>query len=334
MTFSAFYRSSLIFTIWGFSISEGIVPDIRNEFPSPERVKEMATLSALVYSINSTEAVSSIIPDDQYKVLKWIDEGSTEVLITQKRDENNKELTVTFRGSEEIQDWIVNANFLKVPFGSPLYSIPIDNMYMPQPDNIANDPKVEPILVHRGFNDVFLVYKEILDYLKTEQEKEENSSFVSTLYVAGHSLGGANAFLFASMYAFYHPTISVYCSTFGQPRAGNFGMKMFVENIRNLNYWRFVNNDDVVPRIPLAEQGFTHAGHLVWNNKNTQEIHAYYRQIGNEHKNLDGIPDLSSAVFANVTVSPDLINDHSMVFYGKDWLEDPAKIPSAFKTKI
>jgi hypothetical protein len=66
------------------------------------------------------------------------------------------------------------------------------------------------------------------------------------LYVTDHSLGGANAQLFSTHFAFDNPLKNVYLTTFGAPRCGSPGFKIFSERMINLNMFRLVNGNDVV----------------------------------------------------------------------------------------
>ena len=117
---------------------------------------------------------------------------------------------------------------------------------------------------------------------------------------------GANAQLFATMYAFQHPNVKVHCTTFAQPRVGNIAFKGFVESIYNLNMWRIVNQDDIVPRVPPFMDGYTHAGHLMWKHKqkgieaDNITISAYYRQTGSELKGKNGVNDFSLALLGPI----------------------------------
>jgi len=144
------------------------------------------------------------------------------------------------------------------------------------------------------------------------------------LHVTGHSLGGANAQLFSSYYAFSNPLNQVYLTTFGAPRCGNRGFKLFTEQIRNLNMWRLVNKADVVPRIPYDE--YTHAGHLLWNHEDGK-VKAYYRQIGHNSQGYKGVNDFSIALM-RVDTYEVLIQDHLM---GNvlPWLEAAVQDPSS-----
>jgi len=103
--------------------------------------------------------------------------------------------------------------------------------------------------VHRGF-------KTECDRLWPHLEKELEANQLP-LWFCGHSLGGAMAQICAAR-CLISPINSepeeVY--TFGSPRIGN---RQYVEYPR-LKHYRWVNNNDVVPRVPPMLLGYTHSG--------------------------------------------------------------------------
>jgi hypothetical protein len=75
------------------------------------------------------------------------------------------------------------------------------------------------------------------------------------LWVAGHSLGGALANLFCAQMANDYPGSEeaiggVY--TFGQPRVGDLQFAQFVNEKMGQRFFRFVNGNDLIPRLPLG----------------------------------------------------------------------------------
>jgi len=103
--------------------------------------------------------------------------------------------------------------------------------------------------VHRGF-------KSEVDDLWPRLEKELQSN-TKTLWFTGHSLGGAMATICAGRCFLSHiPVNPKQLFTFGSPRVGN---KRYVKNVE-LDHYRWVNNNDVVTRIPPAWMGYRHTG--------------------------------------------------------------------------
>ena len=113
--------------------------------------------------------------------------------------------------------------------------------------------------VHKGFNtevdDLWPMLEEVL----TENDK--------TLWFTGHSLGGAMATICAGR-CFLSDISSMPHAlyTYGSPRVG---CKRFV-NFVELDHSRFVNNNDIVTRVPPAWMGYRHGGKEWYLNRNGQ----------------------------------------------------------------
>ena len=109
--------------------------------------------------------------------------------------------------------------------------------------------------VHKGFNDEVNDIWPLLEDVLTEN--------LQTLWFCGHSLGGAMATICAGRC--YLSEISVKPAglfTYGSPRVGN---RQFVNFVR-LNYSRWVNNNDIVTRVPPVWLGYRHAGREFYLN--------------------------------------------------------------------
>jgi triacylglycerol lipase len=109
--------------------------------------------------------------------------------------------------------------------------------------------------VHRGF-------KREVDELwpRLEQALVNNSR---TLWFTGHSLGGAMAAICAGRCAISHIRSSPRALySFGAPRVGNRRYVNYVE----FETYRWVNNNDAIPRLPPAILGFRHKGQEIYLN--------------------------------------------------------------------
>lgn len=81
------------------------------------------------------------------------------------------------------------------------------------------------------------------------------------VYFVGHSLGGAMAKLCAGRCLLSHiATNPQQLFTFGSPRVGN---RSYVNSV-TLDHYRFVNNNDIVTRVPPVWMGYRHSGFEVY----------------------------------------------------------------------
>ena len=80
------------------------------------------------------------------------------------------------------------------------------------------------------------------------------------LWITGHSLGAAMATIATSRFEETQKVEQL--TTFGSPRVGT---RKFVKNIETTHY-RFVNNNDIVTKVPLALMGYKHHGTLQYIN--------------------------------------------------------------------
>lgn len=110
--------------------------------------------------------------------------------------------------------------------------------------------------VHRGF-------KREVDDLWPRLERALVSN-ERVLWFTGHSLGGAMTAICAGRcYLSHIRSAPEAVFTFGSPRVGN---KRYVNHVK-LAYYRWVNNNDIVPRVPPRILGYRHAGTEIYLNR-------------------------------------------------------------------
>jgi V8-like Glu-specific endopeptidase len=133
-------------------------------------------------------------------------------------------ILVSFRGTESVGDWLANLNVASRtrPYG----------------------------VVHRGFLGAFqAVEGQLLAVLEASPNR--------SLLLTGHSLGGALATIAA---AEWHQRFNVrWIMTYGQPAVGRSNFEQFMQRY-DASFFRFVNDDDVVPRVP---PNYRHVGRLI-----------------------------------------------------------------------
>ena len=109
--------------------------------------------------------------------------------------------------------------------------------------------------VHRGFK------QEVDDIWPVIEESMKNNR--KNLWFTGHSLGGAMATICASRCLLSHIySVPEQIQTFGSPRVGN----MTYINHTKVDYMRWVNNNDIVTRVPPVWTGYRHAGTKMYLN--------------------------------------------------------------------
>lgn len=109
--------------------------------------------------------------------------------------------------------------------------------------------------VHRGFK------KEVDDLWPRLEEALVNND--KTLWFCGHSLGGAMATICAGRCFLSHiKSTPRQLFTYGSPRVGN---KRYVNHVK-LEHVRWVNNNDIVTRVPMLWMGYRHTGTQMYLN--------------------------------------------------------------------
>jgi len=117
--------------------------------------------------------------------------------------------------------------------------------------------------VHRGFK------KEVDDLWPQLEEMlvANKNNLAKKLWFTGHSLGGAMASICAGRCLLSHiDTQPEQVHTFGSPRVGT---KRYINHAK-VDYFRWVNNNDIVTRSPPAWLGYRHAGQEVYLDSDGQ----------------------------------------------------------------
>jgi len=178
--------------------------------------------------------------DTDLKDLKIFEDKNTKALAVAGYDAGANSIITSFRGSDNIMNWLEDADVIKTSYNQPGCS----NCY-----------------VHKGF-------KTSYDSLKTDL-----NSYVSTLHskystatvvVTGHSLGAAEAMLAAVDQQQSGLKVNYY--SYGCPRVGDTSFAKFYNGLITSTNLRAVYRNDPVPTVPGHFLGFDHAG---------TEIHFY-----------------------------------------------------------
>lgn len=157
---------------------------------------------------------------------RFIDRRESQCLIMA----NDSAIVVAFRGTEpdKLKDWMsdLDLQFADGPFGR----------------------------VHNGFHLALSHIRDDLDACVTAFQDQGQS-----LWMTGHSLGAALATLAAAHWRkLDKPVHGLY--NFGAPRVGDRVFERTFNQDFGARNFRFVNNADLVTRVPLRTMGFSHCG--------------------------------------------------------------------------
>lgn len=149
----------------------------------------------------------------QMKSCEFVQNDDTECFVASNADT----IIVAFRGTAGVADWIGNLKFINT---SASYGE-----------------------LHRGFYFAFQAVKSNLEQLIRAASPSSRK-----LVITGHSLGGALATVAAAEWQGVFDVTSVH--TFGQPRVGRPNFVANVQQHYGSKFFRMVNDDDIVTRVP------------------------------------------------------------------------------------
>ena len=164
---------------------------------------------------------------------------------------------VAFRGTKDIRNWMTDFNATPVSF----------------PWLFESGPDVGD--VHAGFGhalrDAWLkVNAAVTAMLPTPAVAHVNNTISMppqpTLWLTGHSLGGALAVLTGAVLSMWQlaqmrPVAGIY--TFGQPRIGLYKFCGNYDQVLRPKTFRFVNKADLVPRVPFRGFDYADIGRMI-----------------------------------------------------------------------
>jgi len=205
--------------------------------------KHFINLSQSTYCVSSINEWNCITCDSQIKPEFVIENNGARAI--QGYDSYTNSLFVAFRGSSNIQNWIDNIQISKI---SPY-----------------NDSSIQ---VEKGFYKAYNYLKpELIDNLSF-LAKKYNTNLLS---ITGHSLGAAEAILFAyDILIDYHSYKIKNFYNFGSPRVGNLE---FVKSFSSysLPSYRVTHYYDIVPHVPEEFLGYLHIPNEVWYNEENSQ---------------------------------------------------------------
>jgi len=188
-------------------------------------------------SLNETR--KKVLSDIAYnvpsgKLARFINDEKSDIQAGITVSENKRRICVVFRGSESKADWRYNLRIMKHKLS----------------DNIK---------VHSGFYKQ-LTENNVYDTIVSEVKKilEMHPDF--SIYITGHSLGGALSTLFGYMLS-NEIDNQITVVSFASPRVGNYEWKQAFNAKSNLTHYRVTNNRDIVTAFPVYR--YHHVGHNI-----------------------------------------------------------------------
>ena len=175
---------------------------------------------------------------------EFIDTNDTQLFIAS----TTSAIIVAFRGTESVADWFGNLNVLSVERGMGS--------------------------VHQGFSNAYDDVHSRLESVLTSLDAGGRR-----VVLTGHSLGGALATIAAAEFESQLPNMMVY--TFGQPRTAKSDFQTSFDTKFHDRFFRFVNEDDIVTRVPPGYQHVQKLFHLR-NDGSMAHLSAEVSETSNE----------------------------------------------------
>jgi len=178
------------------------------------------------------------------------------------RDDNRKEIVVTFRGSSSLTDFLTDGTIYQQLFISSGVDAPFGTR------------------VHAGFSNAY-------NSVALEVIRKVRAALVSyptyTIVTSGHSLGGALSTLGGISLKQNFPAQAVRTYTYGAPRVGNDVFANWVNaQIGVDNLFRFIHTNDGVPTMLPTYLGYEHHATEYWQNPDPATAASVKKCSGNE----------------------------------------------------
>ncbi|KAL5604177.1 hypothetical protein BROUX41_002158 [Berkeleyomyces rouxiae] len=170
----------------------------------------------------------------------------TEVAVIVGLDPTRKEIVVSYRGSSNIRNWIVNLSFL-----------------------MTSCDLVDDCYVHDGFH---WAWEETGSTVMAVVAAAKAAHPDYTVVATGHSLGAAVATIAAGYLRAAGFPCDLY--TYGSPRVGNPAFVEFITNQAGAEY-RVTKLNDPVPRLPPIFSGYRHTSPEYWIDDGSSSNTAY-----------------------------------------------------------
>jgi len=202
-----------------------------SRFIIDKEVYEDALVTVKLSKVVYNDSCARLLRSEGFKNVKFIDDNGAQVVCATK----DKNAYIAFRGTQP----------------DKLNDITADLKFWKDQSEASNKAQV-----HEGFQtEVDKVQDDIEAWMKKIKYKSLYKKYILT----GHSLGAAMATVFASRLG-SDKVDGLF--TYGSPRVGGAKFQTLLDN--NIKHYRFVNNNDVVTRIPPSWAFYSHTGECVY----------------------------------------------------------------------
>ena len=177
---------------------------------------------------------------------------------------NRDQAVISFTGTQWISEWIADLWFVQIA-----------------PDKLNG--YMDGVMIHRGFYEIYMSIRD-----KLWSWWNENCGWVKTLFITGHSLGGALSTICAYDFAEMGIKCSIVHYSFAAPRSGNIAYtQVFKERLPTS--LRINNTEDIVPQLPFA----CFAGYIYKHTHGNIPFTISLQTIGENHTIAyhDSLPD-------------------------------------------
>ena len=243
--------------------------DIYGEFQSWPALLPLAQLSEAAYEVDmGVEQVAKGLGFDKCITVDSPFHSQVAYIVS-----GDDAVVVVFRGTDDAEDWFVNANLY-------LHDLPAGE-------------------IHTGFAGAYgMVQTRIIEELSKQNPKH--------LWITGHSLGGAMALTCAVDMVEYQNRNFDGVITFGQPMIGRETLTTYLQEKIGDRYVHFANERDAVPFLPKS---FSHCGLLLRFFKGRVQKSSNYFRFGNlakdasmpknDYEPIDGLPPIDPQLYEN-----------------------------------
>ena len=199
----------------------------------------MARLSQVVYKEDESEILKLLKEEDPGFInIDSVSEGNAQAIFVEHR----QYFCMAFRGTDELTDWLDNLTATKTEF------LDLGDAF------------------HEGFYQHFeKIWQKLEEIYKDRREKNAlQGKNPLPLFFTGHSLGGALATIATAQWVLNGDRQFTSTYTFGQPRAVTPKLARTLAPMCGSRFFRFHNNNDIIPRFPPRAMGFSHMGQIAY----------------------------------------------------------------------